>query len=87
MYPLIVCTCGRAIGDLYEAYAAMRDELYRAAYEKEGGIGYDPSMIPLIGDITSGVGLTDILDMLGLTKECMCCRDYMLTQVIFVDIY
>lgn len=87
MYPLILCYCGRALGDLYEAYAAMRDELYRKAYEAEGGSGYDPILIPLIGDITHSIELGDILDMLGLTKECECCRTQMMTQVMFTDVY
>lgn len=82
MYPFIVCFCGRALGDLYDAFKAMRQARYLETYgELEDVI--DPRILAVTEDLHMVLG--DVLDMLGLHQ--VCCRTHMLTQVEFKEIY
>lgn len=82
MYPLILCVCGRSLGDLYDLYAEMRRDKYREFFAKSG-IEIRPDYIPIAGDITVETG--DILDALHLHLEC--CRTKMITQVLWEEVY
>lgn len=80
MYPLIVCVCGRSIGDLFDLFKAMQKEKYTSRF---GDIEFDPDMIAVNPALQVEVG--DILDDLKLTNEC--CRTKMICQVEFKEVY
>lgn len=78
MYPYILCTCGRSIGDLYELYIAMRRELIDEAGMKE--------YLPIYAqEIDSKIKTSEILDNLNLHK--LCCRTKMITFIPFYSVY
>ena len=81
MYPWIICyTCGNDVGSLYEAYnLAVHKRL--KAYHKEKNI----TVLPDFNFLTTSVPTGDILDKLGLRREC--CRRCMLTCTWFKDYY
>lgn len=80
MYPFIVCFCGRALGDIYDLFCAMRSAKQARMFE---GIDIDPSYVPIVDTIQ--IDLLDVFDSLGLHMDC--CRTRMLTQVEFKTIY
>lgn len=80
MYPYIVCYCGRSIGDLFDVFKAMRNELYMTTF---GHTVFDPSMLAIMPDLQ--VELGEVLDNLHLHLDC--CRARMLTQVEFKELY
>lgn len=80
MYPYIVCHCGRAIGNLYDLFLAVKRERLAEEFGEEI---IDPIMIAVVKDIQIELG--DILDDLHLYNQC--CRVRMLTQVEFKEVY
>lgn len=84
MYPWIVCfNCGKAIGDLYDAFKAMKLAKYKEVLGEDDFESIDPALFAITEDIQ--IELTDIFDQLGL--ELMCCRAHIHTQVEFTELY
>ncbi len=82
MIPFIICTCGRSIGDLYDAFAYMRHQAYIAAYGKQR-MRLDPSMAAIMrGD---NINLSDVFDDLGISADMQCCRGKLAFNVRFQD--
>lgn len=81
MYPYIVCTCGRSLGDIYDIFRAMRRDI-QEEYFKQNNINADPSLV-FVGDFK--VNLGGVLDQLQLKLPC--CRTRMMTQVLYKDVY
>lgn len=82
MYPRIVCECGRSLGDLYDAFKAMRLKQYIEVY-KTLPTKLDPVKVAFSRDIN--MNMSGIFDALGL--HLVCCRGKMTSQVEFKDIY
>lgn len=78
MYPLILCTCGRSLGDLYPAFKAMRADL-----NEENNAGVDPHQMQFSEKINIELG--PILDKLCLFL--MCCRTRIMQQVEIKEYY
>lgn len=76
MYVIVICPCGRSLGDIYDLYCAMRDDMYAAAY-KEIGVEYDPTVVALMPVIE--VPMESVLDALQL--KLACCRTRILCAV------
>lgn len=81
LYP-IQCTCGRAIGDLADAYKLLRRiKIQKIMNAKDRVV--NPHVLAMVDDLHPDVG--DILDSLGLYMEC--CRVKMMTTVEFWELY
>lgn len=76
MYPYILCFCGRALGDVYDAYKLLRLLKYEAAYG-EDGVKIDPAYLAITEAVF--VDMSDVLAALGI--HSICCRTRMTTQV------
>ncbi|AMN83591.1 hypothetical protein D5b_00161 [Faustovirus] len=72
MFPYIICTCGRSLGDIYEAYQV----------EKRNHVKHDTDVEMLV-ESSDSVG--HILDKLHLKEDC--CRGKMMTQITFNKYY
>lgn len=82
MYPYITCTCGRSLGDLYDAFKVMRKKKIAAiAAEKNPSI--KPNMMIVGQDLQ--IDLNDDLNALGLKMDC--CRMRMMSLVEFRELY
>lgn len=79
MYPYIVCSCGRSIGDLYDLYLEMKNEKIEASADVE----IDPLLLAITDSVS--IDMSDVLDDLGLHVEC--CRTRITTLVQFKDLY
>jgi len=83
MYPYIVCfTCGRVIGDIYDAFLMMR-AAKQAATQQAAGHDIDPDFLFISEDTL--IDLSDVFDQLRITS--MCCKIRLNTQVEFKNIY
>jgi DNA-directed RNA polymerase subunit N (RpoN/RPB10) len=80
MYPMIVCRCGRSLGDLFDAFKKIRRDL---VLERANKLNISPAKLMVSADINIEIG--DILDMFHLSSDC--CRQVMLTQVEFTELY
>lgn len=83
MYPFIVCFCGRALGDIYDAFLAMRLAKYIEVYGDLIGDRVDPDVIPISDKV--GVDLQDVFETLNIPLQC--CRMHLATQVEFKTLY
>lgn len=81
MFTYIVCFCGMPLGDIADAYKALRMRKLMKYY-KIIGYNIDPSMLA-ISDM--GIHEGKLLDSLGLDQEC--CRTRIMTQVEFKELY
>jgi DNA-directed RNA polymerase subunit N (RpoN/RPB10) len=85
MYPPIVCTCGRSLGDLYDCYKHILLER-TAKYMAEHGLEkIKPEMLAIGNDTTIMMG--DILNQLGISIHMDCCRKTMLGVAEFKNFY
>lgn len=83
MYPWIVCFCGKSLGDLYDAFKAMRIEKYKEALGEDDFGTIDPALFAITEDVQ--IELIDVFEQLGVKKEC--CRMHLHTQVEFSEFY
>ena len=72
MFPLILCTCGRSLGDIYEAY-----QVEKRNYVKHD---YDVEML-----VESSDSVAEVLDKFHLKLPC--CRGKMMSQITFNKYY
>ena len=80
MYPMIVCTCGRPLGDIYDLYKAMViDKALNLIHQKKMSLSEIPKYLE------EGTG--DILEKLGFSINDICCRTRLITQIEFKDYY
>jgi len=70
----VVCSCGYAIGSLYKAFRALKQDLNERQLAKDGDCL--PSNTIITGQMPE---LGPILDALGIMNEC--CRNQMITMV------
>lgn len=75
MYPLILCFCGRSLGDIYDVYLKIRNKKFADA----GLSKVDPRFIPLTE--ASNINMEDTFTSLGITM--MCCKNHLNSQVEF----
>jgi DNA-directed RNA polymerase subunit N (RpoN/RPB10) len=86
MYPFICCySCGRSIGDLCDAFKALRLLEYQKAFNDPDIADIDPVLLAITEDIT--VDLSPIFDQLGIPETAICCRTRLCTQVEFKELY
>lgn len=83
MYPYIICyTCGKALGDICDAFKALRAAKYQEAYNDPNLADIDPMMLAITGDLT--INLEDVFEMLCVDLQC--CRTKLTTQVEFKEL-
>lgn len=82
MYPYIRCFCGRSLGDIYEAFEAMKAARYAEIYGDDAGQP-NPFMFQIADSVQVEIG--DILSALNVHLDC--CRARLLTQVQYTDVY
>lgn len=76
--PVIVCRCGRSLGDLFQAYRAIRVKKIAAA---AGALPGDIPPTKIKSSIANlKIELGDELDKLGLPLDC--CRTIFTTQAL-----
>ncbi len=83
MYPYIVCFCGCSLGDLYDAFKAMRIDAYKKALNDSRFEKIDPAMLAITENVD--VDLSDVFAQLCITQGC--CQVRLITQVEFKDLY
>lgn len=66
MYPFIICTCGRSLGDLYDIFAALRNEKYETIGDGNPSQPLDISIL----SFNNGKELMEIWDILHINLEC-----------------
>ncbi len=81
MFPKVLCVCGRQSGCYFDAFSELKRKKYQD-YCKEHGI---EDIHPEYSKYRINLELGDILDMLGIEREC--CRVTLLTQVLFRELY
>jgi len=81
LYP-VQCTCGRAIGDLADAFKLLRYRKIQKIMDDTDRV-INPHVLAMVDDLQPDLG--DILDQLGLHIEC--CRTKMMTTVEFWELY
>ena len=79
MFPYIVCTCGRSIGDIYDLYLALVFDLIN----KEKNLVKNT----LNYQMFTHENANRIFNILNIPPESMCCRTHIMTQVQFKDVY
>ncbi len=82
MYPYIICFCGHSLGEIYDLYCAMRDDIYIEAYSWMAEEGIDFSLLPILD--AKGAELHTVFESLHIHADC--CRARLLTQVMFEEI-
>ncbi len=82
MYPPIVCNCGFALGDKYEAFKALRTREYQRHFEKTGKY-VEPEKIALSEEMR--VDLRGVFQTLKIRQPCCIAR--MMTAVEFRTLY
>lgn len=80
--PRILCSCGRSLADIEDAFRAMRAEKIQAAIKADGR-NIKPSNLSVVGDLQ--ITLDEELNQLGITLSC--CRRVLLAQVMPSDLY
>ena len=80
MYPYILCSCGRSLGDLYDCFKEARKLKYIETY---GEKTIDPNTLSFTG--TFEINMSEIFDELCINM--MCCRAKMTSQVEFKSLY
>jgi len=83
MYPYIVCFCGCSLGDIYDAFKAMRSAKYRKALNDPDFDKIDPAMLAITENVN--VDLSDVFEQLCITQDC--CMVRLTTQVEFKELY
>ncbi len=83
MIPFIVCSCGRSLGDLYDAFAALRMAKYELVFGADAQY-VDPVVLAIMSDSYEH-NLLDEFAALGIELEC--CRLRIDKQVRFCDVY
>ncbi len=84
MYPYILCFCGRPLGDLYDAFKALRR--YHIAKELDlidDGSEFDPDVYSLLYDIA--IPYNEIWEQLAIHTSC--CKVHMMTMAEYKDYY
>jgi DNA-directed RNA polymerase subunit N (RpoN/RPB10) len=82
MYPYIVCTCGRSIGDIYDLFKILKLEKYNQEFV-ENELDIDPNLFAISEHIQ--VELDDIFEILCIKTDC--CRAKLMSQVEFKELY
>lgn len=80
MYPLILCFCGRSLGDIYAAFNYLR---LIEIQKNEDLRGVIPELIPLIE--TENMNLAPIFDSLMIFTKC--CKKTLMSQCLIEELY
>jgi len=79
----ITCTCGRSLGDIYDAFDAKKRKLIEEKFKKEG-LDIDPDkLLDMSGD-NIFPELNQLLFDYNINNTC--CRRIMLTSVNFYEL-
>jgi DNA-directed RNA polymerase subunit N (RpoN/RPB10) len=77
MYPIIRCyTCNTSLGEFYDAYLAMKNQLYREHFLKELS---DIDIFKLELDNVVNINTEEIFNILNIHNYC--CRTRLMTNV------
>jgi len=79
----ITCTCGRSIGDIYDAFDARRRKLIEEKFKKEDIKVTPDKLLDITGDDIN-VELNQIF--VDYHIDMICCRRILLTSVNFYDL-
>jgi hypothetical protein len=83
MYPYIVCFCGCSLGDIYDAFKAMRLDAYQKALQDPNFVNINPAVLAITANVK--IDLSDVFVQLCITQEC--CQTRLNTQVEFKELY
>lgn len=78
----MICFCGRSLGDIYDAFKALRLKRYSEFLDSKG-IKISPDRIPITEDIQ--IDLRDVFESLHIHVQC--CKVRLLTETEFKEYY
>ncbi len=77
MYPIIRCyTCNTSLGEFYDTYLAMKNQLYREHFAKELS---NIDIFKLELDNVVNINTEEVFDILNIHNYC--CRTRLMTNV------
>ena len=79
----ITCTCGRSLGDIYDAFIAKKKKMIESKFQKDG-IDVNPDKLQDMSGDDIFPELGELLTNYHITMTC--CRRILLTSVNFVDL-
>ena len=82
MYPYIICTCGKSLGDIFEAFELLRCRKY-VKYFEQTGKKVSPDNIPYTENVP--IDLRDVFVFLDI--DLPCCKARCMTQVRYESVY